>query len=172
MESSPRVLYVLWLRFHLSHDLSCSFNDSSTCRMDFMYIVQFSHFILLDKGHAQKFMEIECYLLKLYFSLKNLSIFTFFHHSLDRLPYYEKVYNNVVTNQPWRYDPPLSPITGTPLLPSKMRERKAGESSALYDMVSITRGMNPFRVVSYWSSGRSPVATRVWFQQDWHGVSL
>ncbi|KAK3087600.1 hypothetical protein FSP39_008112 [Pinctada imbricata] len=67
--------------------------------------------------------------------------------SLDRLPYYEKVYNRVVASQPQRYEPPLSPISGMPLQPTKRREKKKEKGEVtLHDMVSVTRGMEPFKV--------------------------
>lgn len=79
------------------------------------------------------------------FSFKRF--FSFFL-SKDRLPYYERIYKNIVSSQPQRYERqhPLSPTTGMPITEGTSWGNH--ELNMFHDLVLISRGQEPKRPVS------------------------
>ncbi|XP_062587923.1 titin-like, partial [Saccostrea cucullata] len=65
--------------------------------------------------------------------------------SKDRLPYYERIYKNVVSSQPERYERahPLSPTTGMPVTEGTSWGNH--ELNMFHDLVVISRGQDPPR---------------------------
>nr|XP_022296182.1 cyclin-dependent kinase 12-like [Crassostrea virginica] len=65
--------------------------------------------------------------------------------SKDRLPYYERIYKNVVSSQPERYERehPLSPTTGMPVTEGTSWGKH--ELNMFHDLITISRGQEPKR---------------------------
>ncbi|XP_055996833.1 uncharacterized protein LOC125683138 isoform X3 [Ostrea edulis] len=65
--------------------------------------------------------------------------------SKDRLPYYERIYKNIVSSQPQRYERqhPLSPTTGMPITEGTSWGNH--ELNMFHDLVLISRGQEPKR---------------------------
>ncbi|XP_033727142.1 LOW QUALITY PROTEIN: uncharacterized protein LOC117316587 [Pecten maximus] len=67
---------------------------------------------------------------------------------MDRLPFYERIFSNVVETQTPRYErvQPLSPRTGMPLAQSEMPQWGKHELSMFRDLVVISRGQDPDKI--------------------------
>lgn len=72
----------------------------------------------------------------------------FYFPSKDRLPFYERIYRNVVSSQPERYERqhPLSPTTGMPVTEGTSWGKH--ELGMFHDLILISRGQEPKRPVS------------------------
>ncbi|XP_069106550.1 uncharacterized protein [Argopecten irradians] len=67
---------------------------------------------------------------------------------MDRLPFYERIFSNVVETQAPRYERarPLSPRTGMPLAESELPQWGKHELGMFRDLVVISRGQDPEKI--------------------------
>ncbi|XP_021377591.1 uncharacterized protein LOC110465814 isoform X2 [Mizuhopecten yessoensis] len=67
---------------------------------------------------------------------------------MDRLPFYERIFSNIVETQTPRYERvrPLSPRTGMPLPQSEMPQWGKHEINMFHDLIVISRGQDPEKI--------------------------
>ena len=82
------------------------------------------------------------------------SHFKTFFFSKDRLPFYERIYSNIIEGQPMKYErqPVLSPRTGMPISKDDTSNHEVGweahQLNMFHDIVTITRGRDVTKPVS------------------------